>query len=263
MRLAALLCLAALASCGGDGGGGEPSDPPVPPAPVDGVGVFTGSMGYRYAPEMTGYSGGGPIIADGSLALGGWRSTDSGLVLDYRYTRSGNGTSGSLVLRGYLRSQRCSGPKSGTVADNAEFDIGAYILTNESTGQECRGGASGTYSAAWSEYPAASIAEFTGSYASTEGPSGFDGGFDVGGNRFMLTISDAGSILLNGQCTGTVALVEPGKGIARVSGIAPTSCGNAAGAAIDGLMAFNGAELLVFLVQPGTYYFWSGTLQKQ
>jgi hypothetical protein len=221
-------------------------------------------MSFRFAPENVGHVGGGRIISDGTgLALGGWRTNSEGMVLDYRFSRSGTSTAGSLHLRRYLSSHWCSGTDTGTITDNGSFALANFILTNNVTGQECRGGASGNYSASMSEYPATSIADFVGTFSSTNGPGNDSGGFDVGGNRFTVRVDSNGGFLLNGFCQGTISLVEVGKGIARISNVTPANCGDASGAAIEGLAAFDGSNLLIFLVQPGNYRFWYGTLQKQ
>jgi hypothetical protein len=254
--VAALLLLA-----GCSGGAADNTDDGQAPAPVDGVGVFSGSMSYRFAPENSGFSGGGTLISDGSTALGGWRSSSQGLVIEYKFTRSGDATSGALVLRRAWSAQRCTGNGTGALVNNTSYTIDAFVLSNVATGNECRGGASGTYDAAKSEYPARSISDLAGSYASTNSVAG-GGGFDVGGSRFTLTIGAVGTIQLNGQCSGTIALVSARKGVARVTGIG-ASCGDASGAPIEGLVAFDGADLLVYLVQPDNYRHWSGTLQRQ
>lgn len=265
MRYAVIVVTTALLACSGEDGGNTNQGANPPPAPVDGVGVFNnGSMSYRFAPENTGYVGGGRIISDGSgLALGGWRSNSQGMVLEYRFSRGGTSTSGNLYLRRYLSSQRCSGTDTGTLTDNDSFTLANFILTNDGTGQECRGGANGNYSPSLSEFPATSISDFAGTFSSTTGPANDAGGFDVGGNRFFVRIEASGSFLLNGQCSGAISLIETGKGIARISNVAPTSCGNTSGAAIEGLAAFDGSNLIIFLVQPGTYHFWHGTLQRE
>jgi hypothetical protein len=282
-RIMALLLLAVLAGCGGggdDNSGVAPATAPAPVAvPVDGVGVFLGTYGYRFAPENAGYAGGGYLISDGSgMALFGARSSLSGMVLDYRFSRSANSTSGDLFMRRYQFAVRCSGTGTGTLADNVFFNLDNWVLTNDGTGQECRGGYSGNYQAARSEYPATSLANLAGNYSSSASPYGASGdvgfesvggGFSAGGTRFTVEIGSDGTFTLDSYCLGpgTITLVDVGKGIARISGLVPNTSANCgvsqSSNPLDGLVAFDGSSLLVIVVQPGTSFFYYGALQKQ
>lgn len=263
MRIVLGFVVALLSACGG-GASGSGSGGIEPPAPVDAVGVFLDSMGYRFTPENVGYSGSGPIISDGSgRALGAMRWDTGGAVYDYSFSRSGGSTSGTLYLRRYLSTDRCSGNATGAVTDNSNFTIDNFVLTNVNTAQECRGGVNpGQYEASTSEWPG-TLAEMAGNYSSTAGPANNGGAFDSDGNRFTVVINPDGGIQIGtaSGClsVGTIALIESGKGVARISRL--TSCGSDQ-TPLDGLAAFDGATLLIIVAQPNTQLFYYGFLTK-
>jgi hypothetical protein len=266
-----LVAVCASACGGGDEGGDVADDKPIAepvPVPVDGVGVFRGTLAYRYAPD-SGFAGGGFVISDGAgMAIGGYTTATSGTIIDYRFVRTGDSSSGSLYMRRNQSTTWCAGSSAATHTDNVALNLSNWILSNAATGLECRGGFSGDYQPAMSEFPARSIADLAGEYSSADAPgsgSGIGGGFDVNGGRFTVRIGADGSFRLTNSAScisnGVITLVDVGKGIARVSGMLPACASSAT--ALDGLVAFDGGSLFVALVQPGTHFFYFGTLQEQ